>query len=131
MKQLRSDTHIVAVEPEASQLLRNKPWQPHKIQGIGPNFMPDNLNPDTVDVLESVSDDEAKEVALRLAAEEGIFVGLSAGAAVAAALKTAEKAEGNVSILALLPDTGERYLSTFLCEDIHEGSDEPELAEAS
>ena len=67
---------------------------------------------------------------MRLAAEEGIFVGLSAGGAVAAALKTAEKADGEVSILALLPDTGERYLSTYLFEDIHEGSDEVILAEA-
>jgi cysteine synthase A len=130
VKNKRTDTHIVAFEPEASQLLRGKDWQPHKIQGIGPNFMPDVLNPDVVDVIESVGDEEARATALRLAAEEGIFVGLSAGGAVAAALKTAEKADGEVSILALLPDTGERYLSTYLFEDIHEGSDEILLAEA-
>jgi len=130
VKNKRADTHIVAFEPEASQLLRGKEWQPHKIQGIGPNFMPDVLNPDVVDVIESVGDEEARATALRLAAEEGIFVGLSAGGAVAAALKTAEKADGELSILALLPDTGERYLSTYLFEDIHEGSDEILLAEA-
>ena len=130
LKNRRTDTHIVAFEPEASQLLRGKEWQPHKIQGIGPNFMPDVLNPDVVDVIESVGDEEARATALRLAAEEGIFVGLSAGGAVAAAIKTAEKADAEVSILALLPDTGERYLSTYLFEDIHEGSDEVILAEA-
>jgi cysteine synthase A len=130
VKNKRADTHIVAFEPEASQLLRGKEWQPHKIQGIGPNFMPDVLNPDVVDVIESVGDEEARATALRLAAEEGIFVGLSAGGAVAAALKTAEKADGELSILALLPDTGERYLSTYLFEDIHEVSDEILLAEA-
>ena len=130
VKNKRADTHIVAFEPEASQLLRGKEWQPHKIQGIGPNFMPDVLNPDVVDVIESVGDEEARATALRLAAEEGIFVGLSAGGAVAAALKTAEKADGELSILALLPDIGERYLSTYLFEDIHEGSDEILLAEA-
>jgi cysteine synthase A len=130
VKNKRADTHIVAFEPEASQLLRGKEWQPHKIQGIGPNFMPDVLNPDVVDVIESVGDEEARTTALRLAAEEGIFVGLSAGGAVAAALKTAEKADGELSILALLPDTGERYLSTYLFEDIHEVSDEILLAEA-
>ena len=92
--------------------------------------MPDVLNPDVVDVIESVGDEEARATALRLAAEEGIFVGLSAGGAVAAALKTAEKADEELSILALLPDTGERYLSTYLFEDIHEGSDEILLAEA-
>jgi len=130
VKSVRADTSIVAFEPEASKLLQGKEWQPHKIQGVGPNFMPDVLNPDVVDVFESVSDEEAREMTLRLAAEEGIFVGLSAGAAVAAALKTAEKSEGEVSILALLPDTGERYLSTYLFEDVNEGSDEVLLAEA-
>ena len=130
VKRMRSDTSIVAFEPEATQMRKGKEWQPHKIQGVGPNFMPDILNPDVVDIVEAVSDDEARETALRLAAEEGIFVGLSAGAAVAAALKTAAKAEGEVSILALLPDTGERYLSSWLFEDIHDGSDEMPLAVA-
>jgi cysteine synthase A len=92
--------------------------------------MPDVLNPDVVDIIESVSDEEAREVVLRLATEEGIFVGLSAGAAVAAALKTADKAGGEVSILAMMPDTGERYLSTYLFEGFNEGSDEEFLATA-
>jgi len=123
VKKSRKDTNIVAFEPESSQLLRGKPWQPHKIQGIGPNFMPDNLNPDVVDIVETVTDEEAKEMALRLAAEEGIFVGLSAGGAVAAAIKTAIKVDEKVTLLALLPDTGERYLSTYLFEGINEDSD--------
>lgn len=123
IKNMRTDTHIVAFEPESSQLLKGQQWQPHKLQGVGPNFLPDVFNSDVVDIIESVSDEEARNIALRLAAEEGLFVGLSAGAAVAAALKTAEKANNKVSILALLPDTGERYLSSYLFEDIHEGSD--------
>jgi len=130
VKRARQDTHIVAFEPVPSQLLRGKEWQPHKIQGVGPNFMPDVLNPDVVDIIEPVSDEEARKMALRLAAEEGVFVGLSAGAAVAAAIKTAEKAEGKVTILAIMPDTGERYLSSYLFENIYEGSDEEFLAEA-
>ncbi len=130
VKEKRADTNIVAFEPESSQMLRGKQWQPHKIQGVGPNFMPDVLNPDVIDIIEPVTDEEARAMALQLAIEEGIFVGLSAGAAVVAALKTADKADGEVSILALLPDTGERYLSSYLFEDIHEGSDEIPLAEA-
>ncbi len=124
LKNQRPDINIVAFEPQPSQLLKGKEWQPHKIQGVGPNFMPDVLNPDVVDILETVTDEEAKNMALRLASEEGIFVGLSAGAAVAAAIKTAEKAESEVSILAMLPDTGERYLSTYLFEELNEGSDD-------
>ncbi|MBT6328227.1 MAG: cysteine synthase A, partial [Kordiimonadaceae bacterium] len=124
IRQNRPEVNIVAFEPEPSQMLRGKQWSPHKIQGVGPNFMPDVLNPDVIDIIESVTDEEAKEMALRLATEEGIFVGLSAGGAVAAALKTAEKADDGITILAILPDTGERYLSTYLFEDLNEGTDE-------
>lgn len=126
IKKSRPDVNIVAFEPEPSQMLRGKEWSPHKIQGVGPNFMPDVLNPDVVDIIEPVTDEEAKDMALRLACEEGIFVGLSAGGAVAAALKTAEKADHGISILAILPDTGERYLSTYLFEELNEGTDEEE-----
>lgn len=126
IKEKRPEINIVGFEPSPSQLLKGKEWNPHKIQGVGPNFMPDILNPDVIDIIEPVTDEEAKNMALRLAAEEGIFVGLSAGGAVAAALNTAIKAEGKVSILALLPDTGERYLSTYLFEDLNEGSDQEE-----
>ncbi len=128
LKKERPDTNIVCFDPEPAQLMRGKEWSPHKIQGVGPNFMPEVFNPDVVDIIETVSDDEAKETALRLATEEGIFVGLSAGAAMAAAIKTAEKAEDDVTILALLPDTGERYLSTWLFEELNEGSDEELIA---
>lgn len=124
IKNARPDTHIVAFEPLESQLLRGKEWQPHKIQGVGPNFMPDVLNPDVIDIIEPVSNEDAREMTLRLAAEEGIFVGISAGAAVAAALKTAEKAEGEIAILAMLPDTGERYLSTDMFDGLED--EEPE-----
>jgi len=130
VKNERADTHIVAFEPEASQMLRGKEWQPHKIQGIGPNFMPDVLNPDVVDVIEPVGDEEARAIALRLAAEEGLFVGLSAGGAVAAALETAANAEGEVRILALLPDPGPAYPFPHPLGDIHAGSDGVILAEA-
>ncbi|WP_196140783.1 cysteine synthase A [Aliikangiella sp. G2MR2-5] len=128
LKLIRPDINVVAYEPQASQLLKGKEWQPHKIQGVGPNFMPDVLNPDIVDILETVTDEEAKDTAMRLAAEEGIFVGLSAGGAVAAALKVAQKAEQSVNILVMLPDTGERYLSTYLFEDLLEGSDDEFLS---
>ena len=80
------------------------------------------------DELVTVTDDEGKENALRLAREEGIFVGLSAGATLAAALKVAEKAPAGSSLLVMLPDTGERYLSTFLFQELPEGSDDEWLA---
>ncbi len=125
IKAVRPSVSIVAFEPVHSQLLKGKEWSPHKIQGVGPNFMPDVLNPDVVDIIEPVTDEEAKEMAIRLSAEEGIFVGLSAGAAVAAAIKTAEKTDSpNTTLLAILPDTGERYLSTYLFEDLNDGTDE-------
>ena len=76
------------------------------------------------DELLPVPDEEAKEWSLRLAKEEGIFCGLSSGATVCAAMKVAEKAEAGSAILAMLPDTGERYLSTYLFEEVHDGSDD-------
>ncbi|TFG86857.1 MAG: pyridoxal-phosphate dependent enzyme, partial [Chromatiales bacterium] len=85
-------------------------------------------NPQVYDELVTVSDDEGKDIALRLAREEGIFVGLSAGATLAAGLKVAQQAEAGSSILVMLPDTGERYLSTFLFQEVAEGSDDEWLA---
>ena len=86
------------------------------------------LNPDAADRVVSVSDDDAIATARRLAAEEGIFTGISAGATVAAALRVAEGAEAGSVILAMLPDTGERYFSTPLFQDVNEGSDDEWLA---
>jgi len=128
LKAARPEVRIVATEPAGASLLGGKEWKPHKIQGWTPDFLPDVLNPQVYDELVTVSDDEGKENALRLAREEGIFVGLSGGATLAAALKVAEKAPAGSSILVMLPDTGERYLSTFLFQEVPEGSDDDWLA---
>ncbi len=128
IKAARPDVRIVATEPAGASLLGGKEWKPHKIQGWTPDFLPDVLNPQVYDELVTVTDDEGKENALRLAREEGIFVGLSAGATLAAALKVAEKAPAGSSILVMLPDTGERYLSSFLFQEVPEGSDDEWLA---
>ena len=128
LKLARPDTKIIATEPAAASLLAGDEWKPHKIQGWTPDFIPDVLNREVYDELVPVTDEESKNMALRLAREEGIFVGLSAGGTLAAALRTAEKAEPGAVILAMLPDTGERYLSTYLFEEIPEGSDDDWLA---
>lgn len=124
IKLARPDTRIVATEPAAASMLAGNDWSPHKIQGWTPDFVPDVLNRDVHDELYPVTDEEAKHWALRLASEEGIFVGLSCGGTLAAAMKVAEKAEPGATILAMLPDTGERYLSTYLFEGMNEGSDD-------
>lgn len=129
IKLARPDTKIIATEPAAAPLLAGGDWNPHKIQGWTPDFVPDVLNRDVHDALYPVTDEEAKDWALRLASEEGIFVGLSCGATLAAAMKVAEKAEPGSTILAMLPDTGERYLSTYLFEGMNEGSDDDWLAQ--
>jgi cysteine synthase A len=128
IKLARPDVRIVATEPAGASLLGGKEWKPHKIQGWTPDFVPDVLNPRVYDELVTVTDDEGKENALRLAREEGIFVGLSAGATLAAGLRVAETAPAGSSILVMLPDTGERYLSSFLFQEIPEGSDDEWLA---
>ncbi|MBT8442952.1 MAG: cysteine synthase A [Gammaproteobacteria bacterium] len=128
IKTARPDTRIVATEPAGASLLGGKEWAPHKIQGWTPDFVPDVLDTDIYDELIPVDDEDGKTNALRLAQEEGIFVGLSAGATMAAALQVAEKADRGSAILAMLPDTGERYLSTYLCEELNEGSDDEWLA---
>jgi len=110
-------------------LLSGKDWAPHKIQGWTPDFIPAVLNQNIANEIIPVDDVLARDTARRLAAEEGVFVGISAGATLAAALRVAEKAEPGSVILAMLPDTGERYLSTFLFEGVSEGSDDEWLAE--
>jgi cysteine synthase A len=124
LKAARKDTKIIVVEPELASLLSGAEWAPHKIQGWTPDFIPEVLNREIYDDLLLVSDDRAIEVARELAAKEGIFAGISSGATLAGALATAEAAEKGSAILAMLPDTGERYLSTPLFEGVNEGSDD-------
>jgi len=122
LKKVRGrDVTAVAVEPAESpviaQHLAGQPLTPgpHKIQGIGAGFIPNNLDLSLIDRVEAVSSDEAIETAKRLAREEGLLVGISCGAATAAALRLAhEKAFIGKTIVVILPDAGERYLSTVL-----------------
>ncbi len=124
----RPDTKIVATEPAGASLLGGREWKPHKIQGWTPDFLPDVLDPRVYHELVPVTDEEGKATAHRLAREEGIFVGISAGATLAAGLKVAQNAAPGSTVLVMLPDTGERYLSTYLFEEIAEGSDDEWLA---
>ncbi len=128
IKAARPDLKIVATEPEQAALLGGKEWNPHKIQGWTPDFIPEVLDRDIFDELLSVSDDAAIETARALATEEGIFTGISGGATLATALQVADEAARGSVILAMLPDTGERYLSTPLFEGVNEGSDDDWLA---
>ncbi len=120
----RPDTRIVAAEPAGAALLSGREWTPHKLQGWAPDFIPEVLNRAVADEILGVDDLLGRDTARRLAAEEGLFVGLSAGATVAAALQIAERAAPGASILAVAPDTGERYLSTIWFEGVNEGSDD-------
>lgn len=128
LKAARPDLKIVATEPAAAALLAGSDWAPHKIQGWTPDFIPKVLNREVFDELRSVSDDRAIAVSRELAAKEGIFTGISAGATLATALDIAQEAAAGTVILAMLPDTGERYLSTPLFEGVNEGSDDDWLA---
>ncbi|MBB5208747.1 cysteine synthase A [Chiayiivirga flava] len=124
LKLARPDLKIVTCEPAGASLLAGAEWKPHKIQGWTPDFVPGVLNRSVADDIIPIDDVLARDTARRLAAEEGIFVGISAGATAAAALKVAETAEPGSVILTMLPDTGERYLSTFLFEGVNEASDD-------
>jgi cysteine synthase A len=119
----RPDVRIVAAEPEGAALLSGKPFAPHKIQGWTPDFVPAVLNRNVADRIVTVTDAEAIANARALAAKEGIFVGISSGATFAAALKVANEAGKGTAVLAMLPDTAERYMSTALFEGIPDGSD--------
>jgi len=124
----RPEVKIVVTEPEGAAMLSGKEWAPHKIQGWTPDFIPKVLNKDVFDEIVLVTDDEARDTSLELAQKEGILSGLSSGATLAAGLKVAARAETGSTILVMLPDTGERYLSTFLFEEITEASDDEWLA---
>lgn len=126
LKVARPEVKLIACEPAGASLLNGKEWQPHKIQGWTPDFVPSVLNREVASKVLTVDDVVARDTARRLAQEEGIFVGISAGATMAAALEVAKDAGDGAVILAMLPDTGERYLSTFLFEGVNEGSDEIE-----
>jgi len=124
LRKARPETKIAVVEPEGAALLAGKEWTPHKIQGWTPNFIPAVLDRKSYDELVTVSDTEARDAARDLASKEGVFCGISSGGTFAGARKIAEKAPKGSVILAMLPDTGERYLSTILFEGINEGTDE-------
>jgi cysteine synthase A len=126
LKAGRPGLRIVAAEPEVASLLNGAEWSPHKIQGWTPDFVPSVLDRQVYDEILKVGDVEARDAARELAAREGIFCGISAGGTFAAARRVAERSPEGTVLLAMLPDTGERYLSTFLFEGINEGHDEVE-----
>jgi len=123
IKKARPDTKIIVAEPAAASLLGGAEFKSHKIQGWTPDFVPAVLNRSVPDQIVTVGDEEAIQSSRNLAAKEGIFCGISSGATFAAALQVAQKAPDGAVILAMLPDTGERYLSTPLFEGIADASD--------
>jgi cysteine synthase A len=123
LKRARPDLQIVVCEPAEAQLLDDQPWKPHKVQGWTPDFVPAVLDRSVFDDRVAITDDEAIAAARSLAHKEGIFVGISAGGTFAGALRVARAAPTGSVLLAMLPDTGERYLSTVLFEGVNTGSD--------
>ena len=123
IKLARPEVRITVSEPDGAALLSERDWKPHKIQGWTPDFIPAVLKREVADEIIPVTDQEAIETARALGKSEGIFCGISSGATFAAALKVAGKAKKDDVILAMLPDTGERYLTTPLFEGVPEGSD--------
>ena len=115
LRERKPEVKIIAVEPEESPILNGGQPGPHKIQGLGANFVPDILDTEVYDEVIDVNAEQSMEMARRLATEEGIFAGISSGAAVHAALQVAARpeAEGK-TIVVVIPDFGERYLSTPL-----------------
>ncbi len=118
LKEKKSSIKVIALEPAESPVLSGGGPGAHKIQGIGAGFIPEVINKDIIDEIIAVSHIDAGKVSRRLAKEEGIFVGISSGAAMWAAVEVAKRpeAEGK-TIVAILPDTGERYLSTWLFDE--------------
>ncbi|MBL0214967.1 MAG: cysteine synthase A [Myxococcales bacterium] len=124
LKAARPDLKVVVCEPMDAQLLGGAEFKPHKIQGWTPDFIGTVLDRTVFDQRYGITDAEAVATARSLAHREGLFVGVSSGATFSAALKTAEQAAPGSVILAMLPDTGERYLSTLLFEGVNTGTDE-------
>jgi cysteine synthase A/O-ureido-L-serine/cysteine synthase len=128
LKLARPEVRIVVAEPANAAILAGEKWNVHEIQGLTPDFIPSLLDRSVIDDILPVEETLARDIARRLASEEGIFVGMSAGATVAVALQIANSAPENSVLLAMLPDTGERYLSTFLFDDVSDGSDDEWLS---
>ena len=128
LKVARPDIKIIGVEPQEAALLSGNPWSQHKIQGWTPDFIPEILDPSVTDDLILVSDEASLETARDLARFEGIFCGISCGATMAGALKIAAEVAPGQTFCVMLPDTGERYLSTPLFEHLTEDSDDEWLA---
>ncbi|MBW8075974.1 MULTISPECIES: cysteine synthase A [Metallibacterium] len=124
LKLARPDVETIATEPATAALLKGEEWHPHKIQGWTPDFVPAVLDRSVSQRVLTVTEDEARAQARALASEEGILVGLSCGGTFAAALQVARQSQPGSVVLAMLPDTGERYLSTWLFEGVNEGSDD-------
>lgn len=121
LKAANPGVKVIAVEPKDSPVLTEGHPGPHKIQGIGPNFVPDVLDREVLDEVIPVEFDDSLRVARELAAQEGLLVGMSSGAAVWAALQVAARPENaGKTIVVVAPDTGERYLTTALFEDLRE-----------
>jgi cysteine synthase A len=121
LKQRKPDVKVIAVEPTASPLLSTGTPGPAKIQGIGPNFVPPILDTEVYDEVVTVEFEDALATSRALAAQEGLLVGISSGAAAWAALQVAKRPENEgKTIVVVIPDTGERYLSTALFEDLRE-----------
>ncbi len=128
LQRARPEVRIVVAEPASAAVLSGNEWNVHNIQGLAPNFVPSILDRSVIGDLLPIDEVMARDTARRLAAEEGVLVGISAGATVAAALQVARDAPEGSVLLAMLPDTGERYLSTFLFEGVSEDSDDEWLA---
>ena len=124
LKAARPEIQIKVVEPDGAAILSGSDWKPHKIQGWTPDFVPGVMDREIYNEIILVSDDESIAAAKDLASQEGIFCGISSGGTFAAACKVAAQAEPGAVILAMLPDTGERYLSTPLFADINTENDE-------
>ncbi len=118
LKSLNPDIKVIAVEPASSPLLSSGTAAPHKIQGIGANFVPEVLNTNIYDEIITVTDDDAFESGRLIGKTEGVLIGISSGAALSAAIKVAKREENaGKTIVVLLPDTGDRYLSTDMFKE--------------